>query len=62
MCCELVIADNLQKRGWSFGYVSAIDSEGKRSGLLTRIAAVGKRFVVHADEKLTGCRGKRTHA
>jgi hypothetical protein len=26
---------------------------GERSGLLTRIAAMAKRFVVHADEKLT---------
>jgi hypothetical protein len=26
---------------------------GERSGLLTRIAATGKRFVVRADEKLT---------
>jgi len=26
---------------------------GERSGLLTHIAAMGKRFVVRADEKLT---------
>jgi hypothetical protein len=26
---------------------------GERSGLQTRIATMGKRFVVHADEKLT---------
>jgi hypothetical protein len=27
--------------------------KGERSGLLTRIAVPGKRFIVHADEKLT---------
>jgi hypothetical protein len=35
-----IIASNLKKGGWSWGYVSAIDSErGEQSGLLTRIAA-----------------------
>ncbi len=24
-----IIADNLKKRGWSYGYVSAIDSHGR---------------------------------
>jgi hypothetical protein len=24
-----IIADNLKKRGWSFGWVSAMDSNGK---------------------------------
>ena len=24
-----IIADNLKKRGWSYGYVSAIDSKGR---------------------------------
>jgi hypothetical protein len=33
-----IIADNLKKAGWSWGWVSAIDSEGERSGLLMRIA------------------------
>ena len=49
-----VIADNLSKAGWSYGYVSAIDSQrGERSGLWTHIADDGKPFLVHADEKLT---------
>jgi hypothetical protein len=34
-----IIADNLKKRGWSLGWVSAIDSGGEQSGLLMRIAA-----------------------
>jgi hypothetical protein len=33
-----IIARNIKKRGWSLGYVSAIDSMGKQSGLLTHIA------------------------
>ena len=33
-----IIARNIKKRGWSLGYVSAIDSMGERSGLQTRIA------------------------
>jgi hypothetical protein len=33
-----IIADNLSKAGWSWGYVSAIDSNGERSGLLRHIA------------------------
>ena len=36
-----IIADNLSKAGWSWGCVSTIDSNGR------------KRFIVHADEKLT---------
>ncbi len=47
-----IIGHNLSKAGWSWGCVSAIDREGERSGLLTRIAR-GKRFVVRADKKLT---------
>jgi len=48
-----IIADNLSKAGWSWGCVSAVDSQGERSGLPTHTAANRKRFVVRADEKLT---------
>jgi hypothetical protein len=34
-----IIADKLSKAGWSLGWVSAVDSEGERSLLRTRIAA-----------------------
>jgi hypothetical protein len=34
-----IIAHNLSKAGWSCGYVSATDSIGRQSGLLTHIAA-----------------------
>jgi len=47
-----IIADNLKKAGWSWGCVSAIDSEGRTM----RIADAyrdGKRFFVRADEEVT---------
>jgi hypothetical protein len=33
-----IIADNLSKAGWSWGCVSAIDSSGRTTELLTRTA------------------------
>jgi hypothetical protein len=47
-----IIADNLKKAGWSYGYVSALDSHG-RTIWIADAHRDGKRFVVHADEKLT---------
>jgi len=48
-----IIADNLKKRGWSYGYVSAIDSEGRTIWIVDAHRGDGKRYVVRADEKLT---------
>jgi hypothetical protein len=48
-----IIADNLHKAGWSWGCVSAIDSEGRTIWIADAHRDDGKRFVVHADEKLT---------
>jgi hypothetical protein len=48
-----VIADNLKKADWSLGYVSAIDSNGRTIWIADANRDDGKRFVVHADEKLT---------
>jgi hypothetical protein len=48
-----IIARNIKKRGWSLGYVSAIDSEGRTIWIADAHRDDGKRFVVHADEKLT---------
>ena len=39
--------------GWSFGYVSAIDSNGRTIWIADAHRDDGKRFVVRADEKLT---------
>jgi hypothetical protein len=48
-----IIADNLKKRGWSWGYVSAVDSQGRTIWITDGHRDDGKRFVVRADEKLT---------
>jgi hypothetical protein len=48
-----IIADNLSKAGWSWGCVSAIDSSGRTMWIVDAHRDDGKRFVVHADEKLT---------
>jgi hypothetical protein len=47
-----IIADNLGKAGWSLGWVSAVDSEG-RTIWIADAHRDGKRFIVRADEKLT---------
>jgi hypothetical protein len=39
--------------GWSVGWVSAIDSNGRTIWIADAHRDDGKRFVVHADEKLT---------
>jgi hypothetical protein len=51
-----VIADNLSKAGWSWGCVSGVDSQG-RTIWIVDTHRDGKRFVVRADEKLTGVSG-----
>jgi hypothetical protein len=48
-----IIADNLKKRGWSLGYVSAIDSDGRTIWIADAHRGDGKRFVCACDEKLT---------
>jgi hypothetical protein len=48
-----IIADNLSKAGWSWGCVSAIDSEGRTIFIADAHRDDGKRFVVRADEILT---------
>jgi hypothetical protein len=47
-----IIADNLSTAGWSWGCVSAVDSEA-RTIWVADAHRDGKRFVVHADEKLS---------
>jgi len=49
--CE-IIAGNLSKGGWSWGWVSAVDYNG-RTIRIVDTHRDGKRFVVRADEKLT---------
>jgi hypothetical protein len=47
------IADNLSKAGWSWGCVSAIDSNRRTIWIVDADRDNGKHFVVRADEKLT---------
>ena len=47
-----IVADNLSQAGWSWGCVSAIDSQGRTIWITDAHRANGQRFIVHADEKL----------
>jgi hypothetical protein len=47
------IADNLCKAGWSWGCVSAVESNGRTIWIVDAHRGDGQRFVVHADEVLT---------
>ena len=47
-----IIADNLSKAGWSLGWVSAIDLEG-RTIWIVDARRDGKHFIVRADKILT---------
>jgi hypothetical protein len=48
-----IIADNLSKAGWNWGCVSALDWQGRTIWIADAHRDDGRRFVVHADEKLT---------
>jgi hypothetical protein len=39
--------------GWSWGSVSAIDAQGRTIWIVDAHRDDGKRFIVHADEKLS---------
>ena len=47
-----MIADNLHKAGWSLGWVSALDREGRTISIVDA-HGYGKRFIVPLDAKLT---------
>jgi len=48
-----IIADNLSEAGWSWGCVATVDSNGRTIWIVDAHRDNGKRFVVHANEKLT---------
>ena len=48
-----VIADNLSQAGWSWGCIPAIDFNWQTIWIAGAHRGDGKRFVVHAGEKLT---------
>jgi hypothetical protein len=47
------IADRLSKAGWSWGCVSALDSQGRTIWIVDAQRDDGRRFVVRSDEKLS---------
>jgi hypothetical protein len=47
-----IIADKLSKAGWSLGWVSAIDSNGRTIWIVDAHRSDGKGYVVHSDDKL----------
>jgi hypothetical protein len=48
-----LVADKLSKAGWSLGWVSAVDSEGRVIWIVDAHRDNGKRFVVRSDEMLS---------
>jgi hypothetical protein len=48
-----IIANRLMKGGWSLGWVSAADSQGRTIWIADAHRDDGRRFIVHANEKLT---------
>jgi hypothetical protein len=48
-----MIADNLSKAGWSWGCVATVDRDGRTIFVADAHRDDDKRFVVHADEKVT---------
>jgi hypothetical protein len=48
-----IIADNLSKVGWSYGYVLALDRDGRTIWIVDAHRGDGRRFIVRAVEKLT---------
>ena len=48
-----IIADHLSQAGWSWGCVATVDATGRTIFIADAHRGDGKRFVVHADEKLT---------
>jgi hypothetical protein len=48
-----IIADDLSKAGFSWGCVSAVESNARTIWIVDAHRDNGKRFVVRADEKLT---------
>jgi hypothetical protein len=48
-----IIADRLGKAGWSLGWVSALDCQGRTIWIVDAHRDDGRRFIVRADEIIT---------
>jgi hypothetical protein len=53
MSYRAIIADKLSKAGWTWGCVATVDALGLTIFVADAHRDDGKRFVVHADERLT---------
>ena len=51
--CWEIIVDKLSASGWSWGCISAVDSNGQTIWIADAHRGDGKRFVVRADDKPT---------
>jgi hypothetical protein len=51
--CRQRSVDKFGCGGWSYGYVTAVDSDGRTIWIVDAHGGDGKRFIVRADEKLT---------
>jgi hypothetical protein len=49
-----IIADNLSKAGWRCGCISSTDHKGQQFWVVAAGRQDTGRFIVRADEKLTG--------
>jgi hypothetical protein len=47
-----LVADKLSKAGWTWGCVATVDAHGRAISVADAHRGDGKRYVVHADEKL----------
>jgi hypothetical protein len=52
MKCWETIANRLTKAGWILRLVSAVDCQGRKIWIVAAHRDDGRRFIVHADEKL----------
>jgi hypothetical protein len=48
-----IIADNLSRGGWTWGCVASVTAKGRIIFVADAHRDNGKRFVVHADDRLT---------
>ena len=48
-----IIADNLHDAGWSLGWVSAVNCEGRTIWVVDAHRDDGRRFIVRSDEILS---------
>jgi hypothetical protein len=49
-----IIVDNLRKTGWNCGCISSTDYEGRQFWVVAAELEDAGRFIVQANEKLTG--------